>query len=171
MASACSKISIGSGLWGQGSAKLVAVARSPQPAAQNFEDIGTDFRSQLVLIVVLISCVGWPCVTGAEELRDPFTFGPRPGEITYTQPTLVGVLWDTAHPLAIIGDRTVNVGDMIGDWRVVEMTPGGIYVQRDERRIDRIHPPVERDIAQRYRHARQWLLRLGRSSLSRKAEN
>lgn len=99
----------------------------------------------------------------AKELRDPFTFGPgaqppapkpqgpsaapepaapapspassvpRSGP-TQPPPPLIGVLWDATQPLAIVGEQTVGVGDVVGEWQVVEIRPDGIVVQRGERR-------------------------------------
>jgi len=71
----------------------------------------------------------------AEELRDPFTFGPRQetAQQMTTGPVLMGVLWDATKPLAILGDETVGVGDVVAEWRVVEIRPNGIVVQRGER--------------------------------------
>ena len=71
----------------------------------------------------------------AEEPRDPFVFGPRTGEATaQAGPTLIGILWDAAHPLAIIGDETVKVGDPIAEWRVVEIKSDGVTIERGDRR-------------------------------------
>ena len=81
-----------------------------------------------------------PPMIRAEELRDPFVFGPRTGEATaQTGPTLVGVLWDATHPLAIIGDETVKVGDPIAEWRVVEIKADSVTIERGERRVV-LHP-------------------------------
>ena len=70
----------------------------------------------------------------AEELRDPFTFGPRAGQTARTQLALMGVLCDATRPLAILGEEMVAVGDTVAGWRVVEIRQEGIMVQRDERR-------------------------------------
>lgn len=73
----------------------------------------------------------------AGELRDPFVFGPRSGTEAPTPSAgyiLVGIFWDAAHPLAIVGDQTVGVGDVISDWRVVKIEQNGIELQRGDRR-------------------------------------
>ena len=70
----------------------------------------------------------------AEEPRDPFMFGPRDGQPQSASTTLVGVLWDPTHPLAIVGEQMIGVGDRIGGWQVVQIQPDGIVIQRDERR-------------------------------------
>jgi len=75
----------------------------------------------------------------AEELRDPFTFGPRTGEQRRASPILVGILWDATYPLAMIGEREVTVGESVGDWQVVEIKPDGMTLQRgDQQEI--VHP-------------------------------
>ena len=73
-------------------------------------------------------------VVHAETLRDPFTFAPR--ETTNEGPAvmLMGVLWDAAHPLAMLGEETVGIGDRVADWQVVEIRQDGIVVQRGDRR-------------------------------------
>ena len=71
----------------------------------------------------------------AEELRDPFVFGPRECAgmpVQVGRLVLVGVLWDATRPLAIVGNETVDVGDLIAEWRVVEIRQNGIVVQRGE---------------------------------------
>ena len=72
---------------------------------------------------------------GADEGRDPFTFGPKAEElIKPASPVLIGVLWDASHPLAMVGEQTVAVGDRVADWQVVEIRQDGIMIQRGERR-------------------------------------
>ena len=70
----------------------------------------------------------------AEPLRDPFTFGPREREGAHAQPMLAGIMWDPAHPMALLGDELVAVDDEIAGWKVVEIREDGITVQRDTRR-------------------------------------
>lgn len=68
----------------------------------------------------------------AEELRDPFVFGsqgdaPAPGAV------LIGVLWDASNPLAMVGEETVRVGDLLEGWRVVEIRQDGIMLEQGGR--------------------------------------
>ena len=70
----------------------------------------------------------------AETLRDPFVFGPRESGSEQPGAALMGVLWDATHPLAIVGEQTVGVGDRVGGWQVVEIQENGIVIQRDDRR-------------------------------------
>lgn len=70
----------------------------------------------------------------AEELRDPFVFGPRTDTSGGTGATLIGVLWDPTHPLALVGEQTVAIGDLVTGWQVVEIRADGIVIQRGERR-------------------------------------
>ena len=70
----------------------------------------------------------------AEEWRDPFTFGPRRDVVEPTGFILLGVLWDATHPVAIIGEETVGVGDSVAGWQVIEIQQNGIMVQRSERK-------------------------------------
>lgn len=80
----------------------------------------------------------------AEELRDPFTFGPRTGE-QGASPILMGILWDATHPLAMVGEREVTVGESVAGWQVVEIQPDGMTIRRgDQQEIVRpgeVFPP------------------------------
>ena len=72
----------------------------------------------------------------AENVRDPFVFGPRPdavAHVTSAEQVLVGILWDAAHPLAIIGDQTVGVGDTVSGWQVTGIQQNGVEIQRGDR--------------------------------------
>jgi|GEM_PF-3647639 len=72
-----------------------------------------------------------------EDLRDPFMFEPLPHAVAAPAPrplqTLVGILWDAAHPLAIIGDQTVGVGDTVSGWQVTRIQQNGVEIQRGDR--------------------------------------
>ncbi len=69
----------------------------------------------------------------AEELRDPFVFGSRSDAAAPSSgQTLVGILWDAAHPLAIIGDQTVGVGDTVSGWQVVQIRQNGVEMKRGD---------------------------------------
>ena len=84
---------------------------------------------------VLCAVGSLPLVVRAETLRDPFVFGPREGGVAEASGTvLIGVLWDATHPLAIVGEQPVGIGDRVADWEVVAIQPNGITVQRGDRR-------------------------------------
>jgi len=83
-------------------------------------------------------CVVW-LVEGsvepmAEELRDPFLFGPREAVAVTAQPVLNGILWDARSPLAVIEGEPVVVGQTVGGWQVIEIQPDRIVIQRDSQR-------------------------------------
>ena len=69
----------------------------------------------------------------AEELRDPFAFGPRSGSTEQANPVLGGILWDPTHPLAMFGEELVEVGQTLAGWRIVEIQRDGVVVQQGER--------------------------------------
>ncbi len=72
-----------------------------------------------------------------ESVRDPFVFGPRSDaavHVTSGAQVLVGILWDAAHPLAILGDQTVGVGDTVSGWQVTGIQQNGVEIQRGDRR-------------------------------------
>ena len=92
------------------------------------------FLSALSLLCVFAALLRLSGEVRAEELRDPFMFGPRGEAAVESGPTLVGVLWDPTHPLAIVGEQTLAVGDAIAEWQVVEIQQDGIVVQRADRR-------------------------------------
>ena len=63
--------------------------------------------------------------------RDPFLAGNRESASGLR---LSGILWDPAHPLAVIGEEALMVGQTVEGWRVVEIQPGGVVLERDSRR-------------------------------------
>lgn len=83
----------------------------------------------------------WCCgVAGAEELRDPFVFGSVQVQARETAPPsapsvgLSGILWDAQSPLAIIGGEPVGVGEIIEGWRIVEIRPDRVILERNGQR-------------------------------------
>ncbi len=82
---------------------------------------------------IALGAAGQAAVQAVEE-RDPFVFGPRAGSVESVRPVLTGVLWDASHPLAMVGESTVAVGDKVADWRIVEIRPNGIVIQSGELR-------------------------------------
>ena len=85
-------------------------------------------------VVLVACCLSLVAEVHAETLRDPFVFGPRESGSEQPGAALMGVLWDATHPLAIVGEQTVGVGDRVGGWQVVEIQENGIVIQRDDRR-------------------------------------
>jgi hypothetical protein len=71
----------------------------------------------------------------AETTRDPFTFGPRAGEVEAPERVLIGVSWDAEHPIVIVGDQTLRLGDYVGDWKIVAIEQHGMAIERDGRRV------------------------------------
>lgn len=70
--------------------------------------------------------------------RDPFAFGGVPEPQASASPTpslpgpaLIGVLWDATRPLAVFGDEPVAAGQDVAGWRIVEILPDGIIVERN----------------------------------------
>ena len=83
---------------------------------------------------LLFMCVatrwGW-----AEEARDPFMFGAqREGAHAQAANVLAGVLWDEAHPLAMVAGRELAVGDAIAGWTIAVIRPDAIVIERGQRR-------------------------------------
>ena len=82
-------------------------------------------------------CIAVPSALEAQELRDPFTFAPRKTASRRTGATAVslnGILWDATHPLAIVGDETVAIGDQVDGWKVLEIRENGMVIEREGRR-------------------------------------
>ncbi len=86
------------------------------------------------LLVASVLTTGWLPVVGAEELRDPFTFGARVNNAEQAAPILMGIVWDPQAPLAVIGNTMVNVGDVVNGWQVVEIQRNGILIRHDDDR-------------------------------------
>ncbi|MBI3996881.1 MAG: hypothetical protein HY352_04410 [Candidatus Omnitrophica bacterium] len=82
---------------------------------------------------LLFMCVatrwGW-----AQEARDPFMFGAQEGAQTQAANVLAGVLWDEAHPLAMVAGRELTIGDTIAGWTIAVIRPDAIVIERGRRR-------------------------------------
>ena len=72
-------------------------------------------RLRCAQMVLGVSCfvVSAAAFVHAEDLRDPFMFGPRTEVAAQTGPSLIGVIWDATQPLAIVGEQTVALGDRV----------------------------------------------------------
>lgn len=94
--------------------------------------------TRLMVFLILV------CATtaAAEPRRDPFMFGSAfesapaasvapavPG------PVLIGVLWDAAQPLAVFGEDPIAAGQEVAGWRIAEITPNGVVVERGGQRV------------------------------------
>ncbi len=93
-------------------------------------------RIGLIILVWSISG-GAQAAEQFEDLRDPFTFGPR-GDVTQnatpTSPTgLTGILWDAKNPLAMIDGELLTVGQTVAGWQIVEIQSDRIVLQRGSR--------------------------------------
>ncbi len=77
---------------------------------------------------------GVPSDLRADELRDPFVFGPRQEVSASAQPVLEGILWDATSPLAIMQGNPVSVGDAVSGWRIVEIHPDHVVLERNAQR-------------------------------------
>ncbi|MBI2495959.1 MAG: hypothetical protein HYY59_00375 [Candidatus Omnitrophica bacterium] len=117
--------------------ELWRVRASGAPAPRHPPNSITNASLILSLCVVFVSLLA-PDGRAEEELRDPFTFGPRVEAVTKVVkpagPVLMGILWDATRPLAIVGEETVAAGDTVAGWRVVRILEGHIVIQRGERR-------------------------------------
>lgn len=89
-------------------------------------------RRRLLRIAAALGVAWLSSQAQAQELRDPFVFGPRSGSQAGAA-MLIGVLWDATKPLAIVGEATVQVGDVVDGWRVVEIRQDGIVLEQGAR--------------------------------------
>jgi len=105
----------------------------PTPQNHRIPQKHRGFRTVFLCVSVWLLCLCGVAVD-ADGLRDPFTFGPREDMPAATAVILMGVLWDSPQPLAIVGGETVGVGDRVGDWEVVKIQETGIVIQRGDRR-------------------------------------
>lgn len=69
--------------------------------------------------------------------KDPFAKLPTasPTLSQASQLQLRGILWDNKGGLAMINDNLVKVGDTIGGWRVVRITPSYVLLKQGEMEI------------------------------------
>ena len=88
------------------------------------------------LAAASLLCAGMGlAVCAAEELRDPFVFGPRSDAPAQSASgVLTGILWDATNPLAMVGNEPMGVGASVMGWQVVRIQHDGVEVQRDGRR-------------------------------------
>ena len=87
-----------------------------------------------VVVVCCLFIAPGPVVVSAAEPRDPFMFGPRAESAEPSGPVLTDILWDAAQPLAMVGEETVGVGGQVAGWKMAEIRPDGIVIQRGDRR-------------------------------------
>ena len=95
------------------------------------------FRKNPLLSISLLLGMG-VCGVGfsleAEELRDPFMFGPRQSIDSQAQALLTGILWDMKSPLALVDGEPVRLGQRVGTWQVIAIQPDSIVVEQGLRR-------------------------------------
>jgi hypothetical protein len=98
---------------------------------------GPDKFCSAKFLVSALVLVGGPTPVQAEELRDPFVFGPTyEGSARQSiREGLTGILWDATNPLAVIGGQPVTVGETVAGWKVVEIKPDRVVIQRDFDRV------------------------------------
>lgn len=48
---------------------------------------------------------------------------------------IVGLIWNTDHPQAIVNDRIVQVGDQIGEWKIQKIDRDGIEISFQDKKI------------------------------------
>ena len=46
-----------------------------------------------------------------------------------------GVIWSEKHPLAVVDDELLAVGDVVGPYTILEIRADGVIVQRHEQRL------------------------------------
>jgi hypothetical protein len=81
--------------------------------------------------VMLLALLGIAAAS-AEEPRDPFV-DPRTVEVREEiKQKLIGILANGGPSLAIIGEAVVTVGDVICGWKVTQILPDRVTLQRNE---------------------------------------
>lgn len=93
-------------------------------------------RAVGLLGACVVGFAGLGRYAGAEELRDPFVFGPRRETVEPSEASvvLVGILWDAHRPVAVIGEELVGIGQEVAGWRMVEIRPDHVVIERGSRR-------------------------------------
>lgn len=65
--------------------------------------------------------------------NDPFARIPSMEKTTSVEGEelkLTGILWDKQGGIALINDSIVRVGDRIGQWKVMKITPSSVILER-----------------------------------------
>ena len=90
-------------------------------------------QSFVSVLLGLLMSSGHP--VWAAVRRDPFLFGSAERELQppATPAILTGILWDATNPLALISGEPVTAGAAVGNWRIVEIRPDGLVIQRQDR--------------------------------------
>ena len=57
---------------------------------------------------------------------------PPPAAPVEQLPRLQGIIFNAAHPLAIVNGKTVNVGDRVGDYQVKQILKNSVVFQRPD---------------------------------------
>ena len=73
----------------------------------------------------------------AQGKRDPFIPLVKDGKIIGGKsesaiPELMGILWDPDNPIAMMGDKELTVGDMLDDYKVVEIHETSVVLEDSE---------------------------------------
>ncbi|MBI2093290.1 MAG: hypothetical protein HYT88_01000 [Candidatus Omnitrophica bacterium] len=91
-------------------------------------------------MISLWGVFGWLASEGraAEELRDPFVFGPR-REAAAQEGSLgviSGIIWDESSPLVMINGELVGIGQAVGSWKIIAIGPDTVTLQNSKRKIN-----------------------------------
>ena len=73
----------------------------------------------------------------AQDKRDPFVPLVKDGKIVGARnegalPEIMGIMYDPDNPIAMIGDREVTIGDMIDDYKVIEIHEASVILEDPE---------------------------------------
>ncbi len=110
--------------WGRNSVLLRQRFASP---AQRAPSVAALPSVPAVAIVPPVASQNTP--SDGPWVRDPFSgqsYAPGDGGVALE---LKGVIWDERNPQALINDSIVQIGDTIGFYKIVNITPQGIVVQ------------------------------------------
>jgi len=114
---------IGPALFGHRTAPVAKVA-----------EINTPPRAETSLVPVPQPADTAPEVPSATNTLPPPAINTNlPPAVPAEQPLKVqGIIFNPAHPLAIVNRRTYNVGDLVGDYQVKQILKTGVVFQRPD---------------------------------------
>lgn len=74
----------------------------------------------------------WEKSAGDQEVkRDPFLHGSPDNDLS-----LKGVIWDPDSPSAVINERVVAIGDVIGNLKVTQITQDSVVLENEHSKLE-----------------------------------
>jgi len=67
-------------------------------------------------------------VFGVDPFYPHFSFGIEEEEVKSEMPRLNGISWDAAKPFAVIDETVVEIGDMVGEYMIIDIEKNAVTI-------------------------------------------